>query len=352
MNGNKKVLFILKRREDYNADRHSHVGLSTGLYNSASFMNQMLKNSGISSELVVVIDNNDIDREVNKNKPTHVIIEALWVVPSKFAVLCRLHPDVKWIIRLHSEVPFLAGEGMAMDWIGDYSGFKNIVIAANAPRALSEVRLFLKERNGWKDAFVNEKVVYFPNFYPQDYKYKILDKNKDYIDICCFGAVRPLKNHMIQALAAVKFANKINKKLRFHINAGRIEMKGEPVLNNIKAFFIHLNNSGHLLINHQWTPREEFSQLCSTMDMGLQVSFSETFNIVGADIISQGVPLVGSTEIPWLSRLSCANAVDTDDIYKNLLFAYRFPKLNILINQILLKFYTSKTRKIWLNYFK
>ena len=53
-----KVLFILKRREDYNLDKHSHIGLSTGLYNSASFMNQMLKDAGIDSELSVVIDNN------------------------------------------------------------------------------------------------------------------------------------------------------------------------------------------------------------------------------------------------------------------------------------------------------
>jgi hypothetical protein len=68
-----KILFILKRREDYNPDKHSHVGLSTGLYNSASFMNNMLVDAGFESNLVVVTDNNDIDREVTKHKPTHVI---------------------------------------------------------------------------------------------------------------------------------------------------------------------------------------------------------------------------------------------------------------------------------------
>ena len=77
-----KVLFILKRREDYNAVEHSPQGLSTGLYNSASFMKNMLVNAGIDAELEVAIDNNDIDRLVTLHKPTHVIIEALWVVPA------------------------------------------------------------------------------------------------------------------------------------------------------------------------------------------------------------------------------------------------------------------------------
>ena len=140
-----KVLFILKRREDFNPLKHTKIGLSTGLYNSASFVNKMLNESGIQSELEVVIDNNCIDREVHKHRPTHVIIEALWVVPSKFAVLCKLHPNVKWIISLHSEMPFLAGEGMALDWVGDYGAFPNLIIGVNAPRALDEVKLFSKK---------------------------------------------------------------------------------------------------------------------------------------------------------------------------------------------------------------
>ena len=88
----KKVLFILKRREDFNAKIHSHVGLSTGLYNSASFVHDTLGELGIESNLEVAIDNNCIDRLVTKHRPTHAIIEALWVVPSKFVILQKLHP--------------------------------------------------------------------------------------------------------------------------------------------------------------------------------------------------------------------------------------------------------------------
>jgi len=328
----KKVLFILKRRDDYGAEKHSHVGLSTGLYNSANFMNEMLRDVGVESNLEVAIDNNCIDRLVTKHKPTHVIIEALWVVPTKFSVLQKLHPDVKWIIRLHSEMPFIAGEGNAIDWIGDYADFKNIIIGVNAPRMLRETKLFLETKNPEKDW--SEKVIYLPNFYPQEYKTKKFNKNKDVIDIGCFGAVRPLKNHLLQAFGAIEFADSIGKKLRFHVNAGRIEMQGGPVLNNLKGLFQHLYDRGHEMINHQWTPREQFLELCSTMDIGMQVSFSETFNIVGADLISQGVPLVGtSEEIPWAVNAFCADPTNSASICEKLALIYRKPWINVKSKQ-------------------
>jgi len=345
-----KVLFILKRREDYNAIVHSHVGLSTGLYNSASFVNSMLTASGVESMLEVAIDNNCIDRLVTKHRPTHVIIEALWVVPTKFTILQKLHPKVKWIIRLHSELPFLAGEGNAMDWIGDYSEFHNVYLGVNAPRMMREIQTYMKAKHPGR-IWDNGRIIYMPNYYPQEFVSKKLDKNKDTVDVACFGAVRPLKNHMVQAIAAIEFAKRIGKKLNFHINAGRIEMNGDPVLNNLKGLFEQLSGRGYQLINHQWRPREEFLELCSTMDIGLQVSFSETFNIVCADLISQGVPIVGSTEIPWAVPAWCADPTDSENIADCLASAYNWPKLNVMSNQWSLKKYTNQTQQTWTKYF-
>lgn len=346
-----KVLFILKRKQNYNGITDSHIGMSTGLYNSASFVNDMLNQSGVESNISVVIDNNCIDREVTKYRPTHVIIEALWVVPSKFEILCRLHPNVKWIIRLHSEMPFLANEGIALDWLGDYVLYENLYIAMNAKRALNEIREFIQCKTNWSKKEINEKIFYLPNFYPQKYKNKPFNKDKDTIDIGCFGAVRPMKNHVIQALAAINFANKIGKKLRFHINSGRIEQKGEPVAHNLESIFEHLSNRGHQLINHTWSPREEFLKICHSMDIGMQVSFSETFNIVGADLISQGVPIVSSDEIPWIFNCYTAKPTESEEITKKLMLLYHTPNWNVKINRFLLNRYTNKTRNIWLKYF-
>ena len=348
-----RVLFILKRREDFNAVTHNHVGLSTGLYNSAKFMDDMLTDNGIDSNLEVAIDNNCIDRLVTKHKPDYVIIEALWVVPQKFAVLQKLHPNVKWIIRLHSEMPFMAGEGNAMDWVGDYSGFKNIIVSCNAPRMLREIKFYLKHRNQWTTEQADQRVIYLPNFYPQEYKHKVFNRDKSHIDIACFGAIRPLKNHLVQAFAAIEFAEQIGKKLRFHVNAGRIEMNGSPVINNLKGLFQQIVDHGHQLVNHQWRPREDFLELCAEIDIGLQCNLSETFNIVGADLISQGVPLISNAdEIPWAVKEFCADAVDSQSIIDALHLTYKFPELNANIHQHSLTHYTDQTAKIWSNYFR
>jgi len=347
-----KVLFILKRRQDFDPKIHSVNGLSTGLFNSVSFMVDMLIENGIDAHMEVAIDNNCIDRLVTKHRPTHVIIEALWVVPSKFIILSKLHPTVKWIVRLHSEMPFLAGEGMAMDWIGDYSAHPNIIIGVNAVRMLDEIYTYLQIRNQYTIPQANEKVVYLPNYYPQVYKTKRYEINKEYVDIGCFGAIRPLKNHMIQAIASIKFAEHIGKKLNFHINGGRVEMRGEPVSNNLHGLFQQLYETGHRLIIDDWTPRDQFLELCSKMDMGLQVSFSETFNIVGADLISQGVPLVGSTEIPWINKKYAARPQYCNEIYDIMVLTHYYFQENVDSNQKNLTEYTTRTKNVWLEYFK
>jgi 3'-phosphoadenosine 5'-phosphosulfate (PAPS) 3'-phosphatase len=88
------------------------------------------------------------------------------------------------------------------------------------------------------------------------------------------------------------------------------------------------------------------------MDIGLQVSLSETFNIVAADLISQGVPVVGTTEIPWMNHMYCADPTETQEIYNTLKLVHEFPQLNVHANKHGLKHYTNKTKDIWENYFK
>ena len=346
-----RILFILKRREDYNSKIHRSVGLTTGLYNSASYVNQMMYDVGFETKLVVVTDNNDIDRVVTAYKPTHVIIEAVWVIPSKFQILQQLHPNVKWIIRVHSEMPFMANEGIALGWFGDYIKFKNVYLAVNSPRMLEELRAYGKLITDYTIKEIEDKVIYLPNYYPLEFKPFKKIEDKEFIDIACFGAIRPLKNHLLQAICAVVFAQNNGKKLRFHINAGRLEMKGEPVLHNLRGMFEHLHTGGHELISHDWTDREAFLDLCRSMDIGMQVSFSETFNIVGADFLSQGVPFIGSSEIPWISKYSSADPVDSVDILSKLETAYNYQRFNVYMNRYNLYNYCYDTKKIWRKYF-
>lgn len=325
-----KLLFILKHRDALYTDEHgtySTGGLSSGLLNSASFVVDMLHKSGIEANLVQVADNNCIDREVTKYKPTHVIIEAYWIVPEKFAVLTKLHPNIKWIIRNHSEIPFLATEGIAIDWTLEYLKHPTVYVSANSPRALSEMKTMAVAAYGEKFA---DRVIYLPNYYTfSENTVKKEHHDSDTIDIGCFGAIRPLKNQLIQAIAAIEFAKHQGKKLRFHINSTRIEGNGNNCLKNIIALFAHTGET-YQLVEHSWMPHDKFLQLCATMDIAMQVSFTETFNIVAADMVSMNVPIVVSHDITWASRFSKADPTSSTDIVKKMHAAWYTRKLHVL----------------------
>jgi len=88
------------------------------------------------------------------------------------------------------------------------------------------------------------------------------------------------------------------------------------------------------------------------MDIGLQVSFSETFNIVAADLVNNNIPVVVSDEISWVSPLFYAKTTSSKSIVNKIGFAYRFRNFGLqLINKINLFLYSSKSEKIWVNYF-
>ncbi len=334
-----KILFICKKRKTYGTGPYTHI-VSSGLLNSARFVNDMLVENGIDSTIIEVIDNNCIDREVKKHNPTHVIIEALWVVPEKFEILSKLHPKVKWIIRIHSEIPFIANEGIAMDWIFKYLNYPNVTVSVNSLRALSEL-----------NAVTPKPMLFLPNYYPvkkNNYTRKSACID-NIIDIGCFGAVRPLKNHLSQAIAAIRFANEKGKHMRFHINVTRIENNGDPVLKNLRKLF---ENSDHELVEHKWLDHDRFLELISTMDMCLQVSFSETFNIVTADAVNMNVPVVVSPEITWISRLFKANPTNPLSILKKMKLTWFLKYFNIQwINKFLLKRYSLNSEVIWLMHF-
>jgi len=152
------LLFLLKRRDTHwNPSDQYASELSSGLLNSVRFITKMIEKSFgfCQPHLEQVADGNGVDRVVAQIRPQVVIIEALWVTPEKLSELCRLHPDVKWVIRLHSEVPFLANEGIAMDWLNRYVQVSDrVLIAANSHRAARELSQLL-----------HRNVLHLPNCY-------------------------------------------------------------------------------------------------------------------------------------------------------------------------------------------
>ena len=316
---NKKIQFILKHRDNkFDCDpEYTNTKLSSGLFNSARFVQEMLRDVlEYETEIVHAEDNNSIDRLVTKFKPDIVIIEAYWVVPEKFEILHKLHPKVTWIIRNHSAMPFAATEGIIMDWSLRYMDMKNVILACNDVRTDREFKKLIKiYKPDWDEENINQRCIHLPNYYPIHYNPHSNRQKEESIDIGCFGAIRPLKNQLIQAVAAIEYADSIGKHLRFHINGTRIEGRGDAIINNIRALFKLIP---HELVEHPWMPHEKFMELVRQMDIGLQVSYTETFNIVSADMIMNGVPVIVSPDIKWVSSLFYADPNESVNIVKAL----------------------------------
>jgi hypothetical protein len=335
-----RVLFVIKERKVYGIKSACY-----GLVNSCQFVANALKKEGIEAKVVQVVDNNGIDREVYNYKPTHCFIEALWVVPSKFKELAPLHPKVKWIIRLHSMVPFLVSEGMSFDWINEYKKLKkenniNIEVSCNNADLLEDLNC------------VYDDISYTPNIYQPDYTKQgdciQVDDRKNVLNIGCFGALRLLKNHAQQAFYAMEFANRLGKNLHFHVNVSEHENnETSPVLKNLYAIF---KDTPHKLVEHTWMPHEDFIQLVKQMDLGMQLTFTETFNIVAADFVGMNVPIVVSKEIDFINPLARVDISNRKEIMRAMYIAYYGKKINLQKwNSILLSNHNSMAKKQWIN---
>jgi hypothetical protein len=281
-----RVLFVLKKHEGSGGPLHS----SSGLRNSARFVADMLNSENIATASVaIVVDGNGIDAEVFKFKPDVVVLEAIWCPPDKLAELVTIYPKIRWVVRIHSEIPFLAHEGMALQYLAAYASITNVKVSANSPVATRDL------------GYLNP--VFLPNFYPvvQTTSDAVATAaSMDHLKVGCFGAVRPMKNQLAQAFAAVEYAKRKRVTyLSFYVNASRPEQGGENVLKNLRSFFAS-QPSGYQLIEVSWSDRTAFLALVAEMDICMSVSFSETFCIVAADAVSQKIPVVVSPEVFWV----------------------------------------------------
>jgi len=328
-----KVLFLIRKRVNY--------GISYGLVNSCDFLVRAFNKIRVESKIVEVVDGNSIDKEVYDYKPTHVFLEAIWVTPDKIRELLDIsrYEKVQWFVRIHSNTPFLAHEGVALEWIKEYDKIskenKNFHISCNS-------KLLNWELNN----LIKSEVYYTPNVYNAKKAEKPISfKEKGFVNIACFGALRPLKNQLEQAVSAILFAEKIHKKLKFHINSSRFENQGESILKNLRNLF---KDTDHKLVEHEWMNHPEFLNVVAGMDIGMQCSFTETFNIVAADFVNHGIPLVGSKEIEWIHSWFQAHPTSSKDIIAKLETAYYGDNINLqYLNEINLKKYNEKSLTIW-----
>jgi hypothetical protein len=322
---------------------------NSGLFNSCAFVVDMLNASGVPSRLIQINGGKEIEKHIKACNPTDIVIEALFVPPIELGKLINKYPNIHWFIRLHSEIPFLVQEGRAMQWIHDYLTFTSVSMAANTLRARNDIQVVVKGYfPHWDQQTLNHRVLFLPNYYPTPAPLGRIPPPFGVLNVGCLGAIRTLKNQALQAIAAIALAATLSKRLRFHVNSTRIEGTTGSILTNLRALFRNTVNAE--LVEHGWLTRSDFLDLCRRMDIGMQVSFSETFNIVSADFATNNVPLLVSPEVTWTDPRIQATATSAGDMVKKGQIALRAVSI-IEKNRAGLLQYNNRSRRMWLDVF-
>jgi len=316
------TLFLIKK---YQASGSYNQG-SNSLKLSARFVVNMILREGHRAALVEAENQNFIREAIDEHRPAIVILEALWVTPGKMGELKRAYPQIRFVVRINSEVPFLAGEGIGVEWVAAAMKM-GVEIAFNSSQARDDFKI------------IGESA-YLPNYYPlRMIRHQAV--MGETIDVGCFGAIRTLKNQLEQAFAAVRYAKELGKPMVFHMNDSADNQEVNAIKKSIRGV---VQSTGNSVIFHPWLDHEAFLDLIASMDICLQVSFSESFNITSADAVSMGVPLVGSDAVRWLPKRSKAHTGSSQSIVDAM---WRADKTGIAMNHASLEEYLEISVNVW-----
>jgi hypothetical protein len=268
----------------------SHIGLGVSALNTA----KELQENGIKADVWPILGAKDLAAKIAaaNPRPSHVVISAPWIPTLDLqAFLVFRFPDIHFAVVCHSNVGFLSADPQAItNFRQDLDleqGALNFSAAGNSRRFVQ----FIQES-------YQRPCIWLPNLY------FMADKTAKFrrpwsgglLKIGSFGAVRPLKNHLSAAAATLEIAEKLNTQAEFHINVGRIE-GGYTVVRAIEAML--LNSPRVTLVKNEWYQWPRFRTLIASMNVLIQASFSETFNMVTADGATESIPSVVSDAIDW-----------------------------------------------------
>lgn len=283
---------------------YSSVGLNVTAITTAEELNRV----GIPAQVIGVRHNVDLFHALckiqNSDKPlTNVVIMAPWISPRDLESLLKFFPKLNFAVQAHTNVGALHGDFRGTGNLRNYMDltfeYQNLRVAGNSPR-------FVK----WAASTFDMPVWLLPNLYPIGEKITRKVCTTGLINIGAFGAIRSEKNFVTAVAAGLLMQKKLDCAVQFHINSGG-DTSSKPVLDCIRQMTEGV--PGFSVIVHPWMPWDKFRALVKRMDLLLQPSYTESFNMVTADGIVQGVPSVVSPAITWAPYDWKA---DSDDAYE------------------------------------
>lgn len=285
----------------------SHIGLGV----SASLNVEVLNRHSMPSIVLPSRHNIDIVDGIREYNATHeehltnVIISAPWISIKDLRAMAKHFKHINFAVLCHSNVGFLQadpnGTRLLREGLLLSQELPNFTIAGNSKKFVE-----------WMETAYGVPVVLLPNMYP------VIGATKpwigeDPIRIGVFGAVRPQKNVMTAAGGAVAIAQILDRRVELWLNSGREEGGTGTLMNALRQLTAGTKVE---LKQAPWAVWHEFKKVVKSMDLLIQVSYTESFNMVTADGISVGVPSVVSDAIDWAPCEWQARSDDALDVAK------------------------------------
>lgn len=281
----------------------SHIGLGVSALNTA----KVLRQSNINADVWAIMGAASLAERIkqatlNGQRPTHVTIAAPWIPTLDLQMLVFANTDIKFVVTCHSNVGFLQADPMGVklfrDCLALERGSLNFSAAGNS-----------KKFCNWVIDSYGSQCLYLPNLYHLDRGFPTSRPiySCGTLRIGAFGAIRPLKNLMTAGGAILEVANDLHEDVEMHINVGRID-GGGVVLRSLDEMFRGIPRIK--LVKHEWMQWPEFRRLIRSMNLILQISYTESFNMVTADAAAESIPCVVSDAVDWAPN---SWKVETDD---------------------------------------
>jgi hypothetical protein len=301
---------VILAYKNFAASRNiSHIGLGVAALNTA----KTLRAHGVAAEVWPIISAADLRARLDSTV-SHVITSAPWIPSPEWQRMTADYPDVVFAVNCHSNVGFLQADSNGVKLVREgldiERGTFNFHIAGNSRR-------FCR----WLRAAYEAPCAYLPNLYyleSQPLIARTLFRGGT-LRIGAFGATRPLKNFMSAAGAALEIATRLRTKLELWVSAGRTE-GGNGIMNAVRAMIDGLPQVK--LVENGWQSWPGFRTTVRHMHLLLQPSYTESFNMVTADGIAEGVPSVVSEAIDWAPKswsAPCDDALEIARVGRNLL---------------------------------
>ena len=293
---------VILAYKNFAASRNiSHIGLGVAALNTA----KVLRENGVEADVWPIVNAADLISRLDSSV-SHVVISAPWIPTEQVQRFTAAHPNIRFAVNCHSNVGFLQadtnGVKLMRDGIDIERATWNFNVAGNS-------RKFCR----WLRDTYSAPCSYLPNLYHFDRTASSgrIAYSGGPLRIGVFGATRALKNQMSAAGAAIEIANNLRTTLELWVSGGRTE-GGAGILDAIRTMVNGLPNVK--FVEGGWQSWPEFRRTVRHMHLLLQPSYTESFNMVTADGIAEGVPSVVSDAIDWAPRHWQASADDVLDI--------------------------------------